>query len=478
MKLNLDQLLQDQPRNLERIRQIAAVADKAGIPAFLVGGFVRDMLMGIPCKDLDIMVVGDGLAFADRISDALDLHPVIKYERFGTAMIPMENMDLEIVSARKEVYRSDSRKPDVSSAELQEDLLRRDFTVNAMAIAINAENFGTFIDPFHGLHDMKEKKIQTPMDPELTFFEDPLRMLRAVRFAARFDFHIETQTFAAIQKHAERILIVSRERIRDEFLKILNTAEPSAGLLLLRESGLMQVLFPELTELQGVDTCEGHRHKDVFDHTLKVLDNIAAAGGDISLRLAALFHDIAKPATKRFIPENGWTFHGHEDAGERIFNTIGKSLRLPARDIKRISKLIRLHLRPVAVAGEGVTDSAVRRLMVEAGEDINALLTLCRADITSKNRERVKSYRANFEKLAKRINEVEEKDKLRAFQSPLDGTGIMKLFGLKPGPKVGRIKKHIEEAILDGVISNTREAALNYVEKNKEKLIDLYLRND
>ncbi|MDD3716020.1 MAG: CCA tRNA nucleotidyltransferase, partial [Candidatus Marinimicrobia bacterium] len=264
MKLNLDQLLQDQPRNLERIRQIAAIADKAGIPAFLVGGFVRDMLMGIPCKDLDIMVVGDGLAFADRISDALDLHPVIKYERFGTAMIPMEDMDLEIVSARKEVYHSDSRKPDVSSAELQEDLLRRDFTVNAMAIAINAENFGTFIDPFHGLHDMKEKKIQTPMDPELTFFEDPLRMLRAVRFAARFDFRIETQTFAAIQKHAERILIVSRERIRDEFLKILNTAEPSAGLLLLRESGLMQVLFPELTELQGVDTCEGHRHKDVF----------------------------------------------------------------------------------------------------------------------------------------------------------------------------------------------------------------------
>ncbi|MDD3716801.1 MAG: HD domain-containing protein, partial [Candidatus Marinimicrobia bacterium] len=255
-------------------------------------------------------------------------------------------------------------------------------------------------------------------------------------------------------------------------------AEPSAGLLLLRESGLMQVLFPELTELQGVDTCEGHRHKDVFDHTLKVLDNIAAAGGDISLRLAALFHDIAKPATKRFVPENGWTFHGHEDAGERIFKTIGKSLRLPARDIKRISKLIRLHLRPVAVAGEGVTDSAVRRLMVEAGEDINALLTLCRADITSKNRERVKSYRANFEKLAKRINEVEKKDKLRAFQSPLDGTGIMQLFGLKPGPKVGRIKKHIEEAILDGVISNTREAALNYVEKNKEKLIDLYLRND
>ncbi|MFA7630015.1 MAG: HD domain-containing protein [Candidatus Neomarinimicrobiota bacterium] len=478
MKLDLDQILENDPRIAERIRQISAVADKNGIPAFLVGGFVRDLLLGIPCKDLDIMVLGDGPDFADHVSDALALYPVIKYERFGTAMIPMEDMALEIVSARKEVYRNDSRKPKVESADLDQDLMRRDFTINAMAISINSEKFGNFIDPFHGLRDMKENRILTPMDPELTFFEDPLRMLRAIRFATRFSFQIEKNTFQAIGKHAERIRIVSWERIRDEFLKILNSNPPSQGMTLLYESGLMQVLFPEIAALQGVETLEGHRHKDVFDHTLKVLDNIAAADGDLHLRLAALFHDIAKPECKRFVPENGWTFHGHEDAGARMFEHIGKKLRLPTRDIKRISKLIRLHLRPIAVAGEGVTDSAVRRLMVESGEDINALLTLCRADITSKNKERVRSYRGNFEKLARRISEVEEKDKLRAFQSPLDGTAIMRIFQLKPGPQIGRIKHHIEEAILEGEIANTREAAEIFVEKNKEKLIDLYLRND
>ncbi len=478
MKLDLHQLLEQQAETSRLIQDISAVAGKLSLQCYLVGGFVRDTLLGRKSKDIDIVVVGDGLAFADALSSALNIHPVVKFEAFGTAMIPLENMELEIATARKEVYRRDSRNPDVQATDLKEDLKRRDFTVNAMAIQINRENFGEFIDPFGGLRDLKARRIITPLDPKETFFEDPLRMFRALRFAAQLAFSIEADTFRAIKKYAGRIHIVSNERIRDEFLKILSVKTPSRGIMMLEKSGLFTELFPEMEALRGVESQDGHRHKDVYFHTLKVLDNIAACTDDRDLRLAALFHDIAKPVTKRFIKGIGWTFHGHEDVGARMFETIGRKLRLPSRNIKRICKLIRLHLRPIAVASSGVTDSAVRRLMVEAGEDIEDLLILCRADITSKNRDRVRRYHANFERVASRISEVEEKDKLRAFQSPLDGNAIMQMFGLRPGPEVGKIKHHIEEAILEGEIENNYPAAKAYAEKNKEKLIDLYLRND
>ena len=477
MKLNIKQLLENQIGTYALIRQISDVADALHIKIYLVGGFVRDMLLGRKNKDIDIVVVGDGLAFADAVSEALQVFPVVKFEEFGTAMIPLEKMGLEIVTARKEVYQSHSRNPKVQSTNLDEDLKRRDFTINTMAVCINKNEFGKFIDPFKGLHDIKEQRIITPLDPKETFFEDPLRMLRAIRFASRLSFKIDQNTFEAITKFAERINIISKERIRDEFFKILESKIPSFGINMLYESGLMSHLFPELIALHGVETQKGHKHKDVYYHTLKVLDNIAEHSDDLILRLAALYHDIGKPKTKRFIQNVGWTYHGHEEVGARMFENIAKKLRIPSRDIKRVAKLIRLHLRPIAVAKEEVTDSAIRRLMVEAGDDIETLLILCRADITSKNKERVKRYQNNFEQVAKRIDEVDEKDKLRSFQSPLDGHEIMQMFKLKPGPDIGKIKHHIEEAILEGDIENTYLAAKEYAEKNKEKLIDLCLIN-
>jgi len=477
MKLNLKHLLDQQIDVYDLVKKIGRVADQHDLPAFLVGGFVRDLLINKKNKDIDVVVVGDGLRFADQVSKDLKAYPVVKFEDFGTAMIPLQNMELEIVSARKEVYRRDSRNPKVQFTDLDEDLKRRDFTINTMAISINDATFGELIDPFKGIADLKNELIITPLDPKETFFEDPLRMLRAIRFASQLGFSIDENTFQAIKNYARRIDIISRERIRDEFLKILMSDQPSYGLNLIYSSGLMDILFPEITALKGVDDQDGYRHKDVYLHTLKVLDNVAEMNGSQTLRIAALYHDIAKPRTKRFIKGIGWTFHGHEDLGARMFETFGRELRLSVKDIKRIKKLIRLHLRPIAVAKEDVTDSAIRRLIVEAGEDINALLTLCRADITSKNRDRVKQYLSNFELVEKRISEVEEKDALRAFQSPFDGKEIMDMFNLEPGPAVGKIKHYIEEAILEGEIENTHEAASGFVEKNKEKLIDLFLIN-
>ncbi|MBN2780553.1 MAG: HD domain-containing protein [Candidatus Marinimicrobia bacterium] len=477
MKIDLKQLLDEQPDIYALIQRLSDVAQARNLRAYLVGGFVRDLFIARKNKDIDIVVVGDGLAFADAVSSALNAYPVVKFEEFGTAMIPLKQVDLEIVSARSEVYQKHSRNPKVRFTGLDEDLKRRDFTINSMAICINRDAFGEFIDPFRGMQDLKAQKIITPLDPQETFFEDPLRMLRAVRFAAQLSFVIEEKTFDAIVRDAQRIDIISKERVRDEFLKILMSPSPAWGIDLLYRSGLMACLFPEIIALQGVDSQEGLRHKDVYDHTLKVLENVALYEGDLILRLAALFHDIGKPRTKRFVEGSGWTFHGHEEVGARMFEKMGKILRLPARDIKLVARLIRLHLRPIAVADDGVTDSAIRRLMVEAGEDIDALLTLCRADITSKNPQRVKRYLSNFEQVEKRIAEVGEKDALRAFQSPLDGKEIMQMFGLKPGPRVGTIKKHIEEAILEGEIENSYEAAKAYAEKNKEKLIDMYLIN-
>jgi poly(A) polymerase len=477
MKLDIKQLLEDQQQLYDLLISVGKIADNSGIATYLVGGFVRDLLLGKKNKDIDIVVVGDGISFADKISEGLNVHPVVKYHEFGTAMIPLEGMELEIVSARKEVYQDDSRNPKVQFTDLNEDLKRRDFTINTMALSLNIESFGDFIDPFKGIKDLKSELIITPLDPKETFFEDPLRMLRAIRFAAQLGFEIDENTFSAIKTYADRINIISKERIRDEFSKILLSNKPSIGLNMLLDSGLLEVLFPELFALQGISTQGVYKHKDVYLHTLKVLDNTATKSDDLNLRYAALYHDVAKPRTKRFVDGVGWTFHGHEEMGARLFEKYGRKLRLSQKEIKIISKLIRLHLRPIAIAKDEVTDSAVRRLIVEAGEEINNLMILCRADITSKNRDRVKQYSKNFELVEQRILEVEEKDTLRAFQSPFDGREIMEMFDLEPGPDVGKIKHYIEEAILDGEIANDHDVAKEFIEKNKEKLIDLYLRN-
>ena len=476
MKIDLKLLLTDEPSLYDLIVNIAHTADAFGIKAYLVGGFVRDLLLSKKNKDIDVVVVGDGLAFADRLSEALKAFPVVKYHEFGTAMIPMHAMDIEIVSARKEVYSSDSRNPKVVLTDLDEDLKRRDFTINTMALSLNIPSLGEFLDPFHGVNDLNARRIVTPLDPKETFFDDPLRMLRAIRFATQLDFEIEENTFKAIQLYAERIKIISRERIRDEFNKILLSDKPSIGIHMLDRAGLLQQIFPEIDNLKGIDAQEGYKHKDVFLHTLKVLDNTARVSSDLNLRYAALYHDVAKPRTKRFVKGIGWTFHGHEELGARMFEKIAKNNRLSQKETKIISKLIRLHLRPIAVANEEVTDSAVRRLIVEAGDEIDLLMMLCRADITSKNKERVNKYLANFELVDQRIREVEEKDALRAFQSPFNGLEIMQMFNLEPGPQIGKIKHHIEEAILEGEIENDHDAAKQYILKNKEKLIDLYLR--
>lgn len=460
------------------ISAVSEVALELQIDTYLVGGFVRDLMLNRPNKDIDIVVVGDALLFADKVAEKLNVLPVVKYEKFGIAMLPMAEMELEFASARKEVYEKSSRNPEISFTDFDQDLKRRDFTINAMAISLNRDNYGEFIDHYNGMQDLKRKIIKTPCDPIDTFFDDPLRMMRAVRFAAQLNFEIEAETFKAIKSCADRMDIISKERIRDEFLKILATDTPSYGIDLLYDSTLLKVLFPELIALRGVHKVQGYSHKDVYRHTMTVVDNVAEVSDDIILRMAALYHDVGKPKTKRFVETIGWTYHGHEDLGARMFLQIGHKLRLSQKQIKRIEKLIKLHLRPIAVAGETVTDSAVRRLMVEAGDDVDSLMILCRADITSKNERRVKKYKKNFELVAQRMQEVDEKDKLRAFKSPVEGHEIMMIFSLKPGPKIGLIKKHIESAILDGKIENNYEEAREYVLKNKEKLIALYLAND
>jgi len=477
MKIDLLYCLENNDLCSRVIKTVSDVSDQTNIKAYLVGGFVRDIIMNRPNKDIDIVVVGNALQFSEILAKNLGVKRVVKYEKFGTAMIPLRGMELEIASARNEVYQQTSRNPEISFTNLDEDLKRRDFTINAMAIALTKDDFGTFIDHFHGLQDIKNKIIRTPRDPFETFFDDPLRMLRAIRFASRFNYSIEKETFVAIQKCAERIEMISRERVRDEFMKILEIHKPSEGLRMLDKSGLMNYLFPEIQNLKGIDTVNGYSHKDVYVHTLKVLDNVAQASDDVILRLTALYHDVGKPKTKRFLKGIGWTYHGHEDLGARMFMHFGRKLRLSQKSVKRICRLIKLHLRPIAVAAENVSDSAVRRLMVEVGEDVESLMILCRADITSKNERRIKKYRKNFEFVAQRMKEVDEKDKLRAFQSPVDGMEIMDIFNLKPGPSVGNIKKHVENRILDGHIPNEYNEALDYILKNKEKLIDMYVRN-
>lgn len=455
----------------ELFELLGNAAKKLGVKAYVVGGYVRDRLLGRPCTDIDVVCVGDGIAMAKTFASLLSPQPrVTFYGRYGTAMLRHKGMQIEFVGARKESYSHDSRNPEVSPGTLEDDQLRRDFTINALAISINEEDFGTLIDPFDGLLHLEQKLIKTPTDPGKTFSDDPLRMIRAIRFATQLKFRIEKETFEAIKKYKHRITIVSQERITTELEKIMASEKPSIGFDLLLKSGLLEIIFPELAALHGVEVRNGISHKDNFYHTLKVLDNVANKSDNIWLRWAALLHDIAKPPTKRFNPEEGWTFHGHEHLGAAMVPRIFKKLRLPMdQHMKYVQKLVLLHLRPIALTNEHTSDSAVRRLLFEAGDDIDDLMLLAEADITSKSELKVKTFLRNYELLRKRMAEIEEADRLRNWQPPISGEDIMEVFGIPPSREVGIIKTAIREAILDGVIPNDRQAAWQFMlEKGKE----------
>jgi poly(A) polymerase len=452
--------------------KIAAAARKLQLPTYLVGGFVRDKLLGRPTKDIDVVCLGDGIALAHQVAQNLNPQPQVSFfKNFGTAQIKTGGTEVEFVGARKESYRSDSRKPAVEAGTLQDDQERRDFTINAMAISLNEADFGCLVDPFGGIADLEKKNLQTPLDPARTFSDDPLRMMRAIRFAAQLHFTIHEETFEAIGKNAERIRIVSSERITDELNKILMSSKPSIGFDMLYKTGLLSIIFPQMVELAGAVYIDGMGHKDNFYHTLQVVDNIAAHTNDLWLRWAAVLHDIAKPATKRFEEGHGWTFHGHEAVGGRMVPKIFAKLKLPLNEkMKFVRKMVELHLRPISLTKENITDSAIRRLLVDAGGDFDALMTLCSADITSKNKQKVKRFLENFEMVRRRCAEVEEKDNLRNWQPPITGEIIMQAFNLPPGRMVGDIKTAVREAILEGVVPNDYDAAYAYMLKKAAEL--------
>jgi putative nucleotidyltransferase with HDIG domain len=450
---------------------ISSCANQLGVEAFVIGGFVRDLFLNRESKDIDVVTLGKGIELAELVHQQLPDSYLSVFKTFGTAQVKFHDLEIEFVGARKESYNHNSRKPTVETGSLKDDQDRRDFTINALAIGLTEANFGKLLDPFNGVIDIEQKIIKTPLQPDITYSDDPLRMLRAIRFATQLGFTIEEKSFEAIINNKQRIDIVSKERIADELNKIILSPIPSVGFKLLFDCGLLHLIFPEMVKLYGVETVNGKSHKDNFYHTLEVLDNVSKMSDNLWLRWAAILHDIAKPNTKRFEPDHGWTFHGHEDKGARMVPKIFENLRLPLNEkMKYVQKLVLLHLRPIVLAKTEISDSAVRRVLFEAGDDVDDLMKLCQADITTKNPNKVKRYLQNFEIVKIKLKEIEEKDHIRNWQPPVSGEEIMSLFNLEPSKTVGDLKNALKDAILDGVISNDKDEALAFLSAKMKEI--------